>query len=73
MKNIERGTTKYLAILIITVAICGIVLYPLFDLVYYKVITNSEFVYSIYRHIIQPIIFACFFGTTFWLIDRKRK
>lgn len=73
MKNIERGTTKYLVVLIIAVAICGMILYPLFDLAYYKVITNSEFVYSVHRHIIQPIIFACVFGTTFWLVDKKRK
>ena len=73
MKNIERGTIKYLVILIIAVAICGMILYPLFDLVYYKVITNSEFVYSFHRHIIQPIIFACVFGITFWLVDKKRK
>ena len=73
MKKIERGTTKYLIVLIISVAICGMILYPLFDLVYYKVITNSEFVYSFHRYIIQPIIFACIFGTTFWLVDKKRK
>ena len=73
MKKIERGPTKYLMVLIIAVAICGMILYPLFDLVYYKAITNSEFVYSFHRYIIQPIIFACFFGTTFWLVDKKRK
>ena len=73
MKNIERGTIKYLIVLIIATAICGTILYPLFDLIYYKVITNSKFVYSINRHIIQPILFACFFGTTFWLVDKKRK
>lgn len=73
MKNIERGTIKYLIILILAVAVCSMILYPLFDLVYYKVITNSEFVYSIHSHIIQPIIFACVFGTSFWLVDKKRK
>ena len=73
MKKIERGTTKYLVVLIIAVALCGMILYPLFDLVYYKVITNFEFVYSIHSHIIQPIIFACVFGTSFWLVDKKRK
>ena len=73
MRNIERGTTKYLIALIIAVAVCGMILYPLFDLVYYKVITNSEFVYSFHRHIIQPIIFAFVFGTTFWLVDKKVK
>ncbi len=73
MKNIERGTTKYLVVLIIAVAVCGMILYPLFDLVYYKLIANSEFVYSVQRHLIQPIAFACVFGPTFWLVDKKRK
>ena len=72
IKNIERGTIKYLVVLIIAVAVCGMILYPLFDFAYYKLITNSEFVYSIYNHIIQPIIFSCVFGTTFWLVDKKR-
>ena len=73
MKNIEKGTVKYLVVLIIAVAVCCMILYPLIDLVYYKVITNSEYVYSVHRHIIQPIIFACVFGTTFWLVDKKSK
>ena len=73
MKNIERGTIKYLVAVILAVAVCGIILYPIFDLVYYKLITNSKFVYSFYRHIIQPVIFAIVFGTTFWIADRKRK
>ena len=37
MKNIERRSKKYLVFLIAAVAICGMILYPLFDLVYYKV------------------------------------
>lgn len=73
MKNIERGSKKYLCFLIVAVALCGIILYPIFDFLYYKLITHSEFTYSIYRHIVQPTIFACVFGTTFWLIDKKKK
>lgn len=72
MKNIERGTIKHLVILIIAVALCCMVLYPLFDLVLCKFITNSEFTYSVHSYIIQPILFGCIFGTTFWLVDKKR-
>jgi hypothetical protein len=71
MKKIERGTTKYLILLILMVALFGIILYPLFDLILCKFITNTEFTYSIHSHIIQPIIFACVYGTTFWLLDKK--
>lgn len=73
MKKIDKGTIKYLVILIIATAICGMILYPLFDLIYYKYITNSEFVYSFHKHIIQPIIFAIIYGITFWTLNKKRK
>ena len=71
MKNIKRGTIKHLVVLIISVALCGIVLYPLFDLVLCKFITHSNFVYSIHSHLIQPILFGIVFGLTYWLVDKK--
>ena len=73
MKNIERGSIKYLVILIIAVAVCGVILYPLFDLILCKFITHSDFIYSIHSHIIQPILFALIFGTTFWAFYKNRK
>ncbi len=73
MNNINRGTIKYLVILIIAVAVCGMILYPLFDLVLCKFITNSVFEYSVYSHVIQPIIFGCVFGASFWAFDKKIK
>ena len=73
MKKIERGSIKYLILLIVATALFGIILYPLFNLILCQFITNTEFTYSINRFIIQPIIFACAYGLTFWLIDKKRK
>ena len=73
MKNIERGTTKYLVVLIIPVAVCGMILYPLFDFILCKFITNSKFDYSIHQHIIQPILFAFIYGIVYWSVDKKRK
>ena len=73
MKNIERGTIKYLIVLIVAVAVCGFILYPLIDLLFCKLITKTIFEYSVQKHIIQPIIFAIIYGLTFWLIDKKRK
>ena len=43
-------------------AIAGLILYPLFDVILCKFITNSEFVYSVHEHIIQPIIFGTIIG-----------
>ena len=73
MKKIERGTIKYLIVLFVLVSLCSMIVYPLFDLVYYRILTNSTFVYSFQRHIIQPIIFSCVYSITFWYFDKKRK
>lgn len=73
MKNIERGSIKHLILLIIAIAVFGMILYPIFDLVYYKFITNSEFVYTFHKYIIQPILFACISGTVFWIVEKKSK
>lgn len=72
MKNIERGSKKYLVFLIVAVAICGMILYPLFDLILCKFITNSNFDYSIHKHVIQPTLFAFIYGITFWSLDKKK-
>ena len=73
MKNIERGTTKYLVALVVAIALCGMILYPLFDLILCKFITNSEFSYSVHQHIFQPILFAIIYGIVYWSVDKKRK
>ena len=49
MKNIERGSIKHLILLIIAIAVFGMILYPIFDLIYYKFITNTEFVYNFHK------------------------
>ena len=73
MKGIERGSVKYLIALIIAIAIFGIILYPLFDLIICKFITNSEFVYSISEYIVKPVTFGCISGILLWVLDRKTK
>lgn len=72
MNKIEKGSIKSLAIQIIAISIMGIILYPLFDLVCCKFITNSEFVYSIHSHIIYPISFGFIMGTINWLIEKNK-
>ena len=73
MKNLERGTIKYLIVLVIVVSIAGMITYPVLDLIYNKFITNDKFVYSVFSYIVQPIIFGVVFGITFWVVDKKRK
>ena len=71
MKKIERGSVQYLLLFTLFLALFGLIFYPLFDLFICQFITNSKFVYSTNSHIIQPVVFACIFGVTFWAIDRK--
>ena len=73
MNNIEKGSIKYLLILITTIALFGIILYPLFDLILCKFITYSDFVYSVHDHIIQPVLFAVIIGLISWIIEKCRK
>ncbi len=73
MKKLERGTIKYLILLIIAVAICGMIIYPLFDFIYCKLIVKSSFSYSVTQHIIRPVIFAIAYGIIFWVVDKKKK
>ena len=73
MKNIQRGSIKHLILLIIAIAIFGMILYPIFDLIYHKYITHLEFVYNFHKYIIQPISFACISGTVFWVVEKNRQ
>ena len=73
MKNIEKNSITYLILLIITISICGIILYPLFDLILCNFITNSKFTYSIQNHIIDQILFGVIFGIVSWVVDKKKK
>ena len=73
MRNIEKNSITYLILLIITISICGIILYPLFDLILCNLITNSKFTYSIQNHIIDPILFGIIFGIVSWVVDKKKK
>ena len=69
----KKGSIKYLVILIIAIIIFGMILYPLFDLIICKFITNSKFVYSVNEHIIKPIVFGILLGLVLWTVDRKKE
>ena len=72
MKKFDSNSIKYLIFLIITTAIIGIIIYPLFDLVYCSVFSKAKFVYSFYDHVIDPIIFAFAFGVAYWFVSKKK-
>lgn len=62
---------KKLICLIIITSITGIVLYPIFDIIWCKLITNSTFSYSVHQHIIEPIIFATIISVVLYLLGKK--
>ena len=70
MKNIEKGSVKYLIISTLAIIIAGIILYPILDFLYTKFITNSTFTYSITSHVIAPIGIGAIIGIALWLIDK---
>ena len=47
------------------IAIAGVILYPLFDLILCKFITNSEFIYSASQYITKLIAFGFIMGVVF--------
>ena len=72
VKNIEKGSIKHLLLLIIVISLCGMIIYPLFDFIYFKFITNSNFAYSYKSYILEPITFATIIGIVLWVLDRNK-
>lgn len=71
MTKIEKNSIGYLILLIIAISVAGIIIWPLLDLLFHAVFTQSEFVYSPTEHIIEPIIFGIIAGVVFWIFDKK--
>lgn len=70
--KIERGSLKYLVILIIIMSLCGFIIYPLLDFVFCKFITNSNFSYSFKEHILEPFTYSIILATCLFLLDKKK-
>ena len=73
MNNIEKGSIKYLIIMILTTILIGFIIFPLFDFLLDNFITHKTFTYSVSDHIINPIVIATFMSVVLWLLDRNKK
>ena len=73
MKKIEENVWLYILAYGVTVSIMGIILYPLFDMVWCKFLTRSDFKYNVYDHIISPIIFGVTFAVICGIYKFKKK
>lgn len=60
----EKRFTRFLLYGTAT-AVMGMILYPLLDYLFYTFITRSPFEYSVFQHIVEPIIFGYTFGLVF--------
>ena len=73
MKNIERGSIKHLVTQIVSLIIAAMIIYPLFDFIWCKLINHTTFSYSVFDHIIEPIIFGVICGTVMWILEKRKK
>lgn len=71
MENIKKDSVKYLLLLIVIYVIMGLILYPVLDLLYCKLITKTEFVYSIVEDVIKPIVVCSVMALCSWIFEKK--
>ncbi len=73
MKKITKNSKSYYFVFGLIAAITGLILYPLFDIVYCKFITNSTFVYSAKEHIVEPLTLAIVLTIVVYGIEKRKK
>lgn len=57
--------------LIIAISVAGMIIYPLFDFIFAKLFTHSDFVYSVKEHVYDPVSIGTLSAIVFWSIDKK--
>ena len=73
MKNIEKGSIKHLVVLVIAYIILGLILYPVLDFIYCKLITHNEFIYSVQADVIKPVTICFVMGMCSWVAEKNIK
>lgn len=73
MKKLENNMILYMLVYGLATAIMGLIIWPLFDWILCKFITNSPFEYSVRNHIIQPVTYGIIMGIVFWFARPKKK
>ncbi len=73
MKKSNKESNNYIFVYGLSIALAGIVLYPLFDVILCKFITGSIFVYSVHDHIIQPVLFGLIMGMCLYVSENGLK
>jgi hypothetical protein len=74
MKKLEENKVLYVIVQCLVMTVMAMIIWPLFDLFFCKVIDHTKFTYSLLDHVIEPIIFGIIAGIVFSLIEfRKNK
>lgn len=70
--RIRKGSIQYLIVLILSISLCGIIIYPVIDFFICKFIQHTKFIYTFRFYILQPIIAGIISGLIIWALDRKK-
>ena len=75
MKEFFKSRIGKSVVFAVSVMIAAFIMWPLLDLFYCNVITNTEFVWSVRSHIVTPIILSivCGFVEYFWLGHKAKR
>ena len=73
MKKIQKGSIKHLVLLVFLIVIIEMIIFPLFDLVCFKFLLHTKFVYSVSEYVFKPISLGIVLGLVLWVIDRPKK
>ena len=72
MKKLSENKFLYFIVMFITTSIVAMIIWPLFDFLVSKFITNSQFTYTIFDHIVKPTIFGAIFAAIDTIIISKK-
>lgn len=62
LNKIRKNRILSSIIMAVAALIAAMIIWPLFDLLWAKVISHSDFVYTLKDYVIEPAIFAVIFG-----------
>ena len=69
----EENSDKKVIIYGAAITIAGLILYPIYDLIWCKFITNSKFIYTMKDHVIQPITIGIIMTVILYAITYSTK
>lgn len=69
--ELEKGSKLDLIFQTVGGIISAMIVFPIMDLIFCK-IDKTPFKYTIFNHIIEPIIFGIVFGLITWFIHKRQ-